>query len=77
VAAAHNHRRLVLGAWGCGVFGNEPATVAAAFATALRHSPWFDEIIFAVLDRQRAAPIYTAFTRVLQPASAHLPATTS
>jgi uncharacterized protein (TIGR02452 family) len=68
VAAAHGHRRLVLGAWGCGVFGNDPATVAVAFATAIRESPWFDEIVFAILDRQPATPTYTAFTRVLDTA---------
>ena len=28
VAAAHEHRVLVLGAWGCGVFRNDPALVA-------------------------------------------------
>ncbi|GLY93114.1 TIGR02452 family protein [Actinoplanes sp. NBRC 103695] len=61
VAAAHGHRRLVLGAWGCGVFGNDPPTVASAFADALRESPWFDEIVFAVLDRAPAAPIRSAF----------------
>jgi uncharacterized protein (TIGR02452 family) len=61
VAAAHGHRRLVLGAWGCGVFGNDPATVAVAFATALHRSPWFDQVVFAVLDRQPATPTYTAF----------------
>jgi hypothetical protein len=65
VAAAHGHRRLVLGAWGCGVFGNDPATVAAAFATALRASPWFDEVTFAVLDRQTGTPTLAAFANVL------------
>ncbi|GIM92233.1 TIGR02452 family protein [Paractinoplanes toevensis] len=64
VAAAHGHRRLVLGAWGCGVFGNDPATVAAAFAAALGDSPWFDEIVFAVLDRQRGNPIRAAFEQL-------------
>jgi uncharacterized protein (TIGR02452 family) len=67
VAAAHGHRRLVLGAWGCGVFGNDPATVATAFAAALRRSPWFDEVVFAVLDRQPATPTHAAFTRALRP----------
>jgi uncharacterized protein (TIGR02452 family) len=67
VAAAHGHRRLVLGAWGCGVFGNEPATVAQAFAAALRHSPWFDHVTFAVLDRQSGTPTQAAFTQALSP----------
>ncbi|SNR83786.1 TIGR02452 family protein [Actinoplanes regularis] len=51
VAAAHGHRELILGAWGCGVFGNDPDQVAAAFATALAAAPWFDRVVFAVLDR--------------------------
>ncbi len=64
VAAAHGHRRLVLGAWGCGVFGNDPATVATILAAALRDAPWFDEVVFAVLDRPGGAT-YTAFTEAL------------
>lgn len=71
VAAANGHRRLVLGAWGCGVFGNEPITVAAAFTAALRRSPWFEQVVFAVLDRQTAAPTYAAFVSVLPPTPAN------
>lgn len=51
VAAAHGHRELVLGAWGCGVFGNDPAEVAQVFAETLAVSPWFDLVVFAILDR--------------------------
>jgi uncharacterized protein (TIGR02452 family) len=54
VAAAHGHRRLVLGAWGCGVFGNDPAEVADAFAGALADCPWFEHVTFAVLDKEAA-----------------------
>jgi uncharacterized protein (TIGR02452 family) len=61
VAAANGHRRLVLGAWGCGVFGNDPVEVAAAFAGALQASPWFEQVTFAVLDRERDTPTYAAF----------------
>jgi uncharacterized protein (TIGR02452 family) len=61
VAAYHGERRLVLGAWGCGVFRNQPAAVAEAFAAALDALPGrFDQITFAVLDRG-AAPIRAAF----------------
>ncbi|HEX8870128.1 MAG TPA: TIGR02452 family protein, partial [Lentzea sp.] len=63
VAAAHGHRRLVLGAWGCGVFGNDPAVVAEVFRTALRENRFFDHVVFAVLDRQKGTPTLNAFTR--------------
>jgi uncharacterized protein (TIGR02452 family) len=63
IAAAHGHRSLVLGAWGCGVFGNDPAVVADAFAAALRANPWFDRVVFAILDRQAGSPARAAFLR--------------
>jgi uncharacterized protein (TIGR02452 family) len=50
VAAAHGHRTVVLGAWGCGVFRNDPATVAAAFAHAMRVVDRFDRIVIAAYD---------------------------
>ncbi|WAL68130.1 TIGR02452 family protein [Amycolatopsis cynarae] len=65
VAAAHGHRRLVLGAWGCGVFGNDPELVASTFAAALADSPWFSQVTFAVLDRRPGHRTYTAFADVL------------
>lgn len=69
-AAAHGHRKLVLGAWGCGVFGNDPAVVAAAFAAGLaRAGGSYDQVGFAVLDRQRGTPTHAAFARALGPTS--------
>lgn len=52
IAAVHGHTALVLGAWGCGVFQNDPAEIAGLFAAALR-GPFhgaFADVIFAVLD---------------------------
>jgi uncharacterized protein (TIGR02452 family) len=66
VAAAHGHRRLVLGAWGCGVFGNDPGVVADAFAAALRRVARFDHVVFAVLDRTPAAATYHAFANTMR-----------
>ncbi|MFD6227479.1 TIGR02452 family protein [Streptomyces sp. NPDC060232] len=53
VAAWHGYRRLVLGAWGCGVFRNDPAQVAEAFRGLLsgRFAGTFDRVVFAILDR--------------------------
>lgn len=51
-AARHEVRTLVLGEWGCGVFGNDPVQVADAFGAAL--DTWgaaFDRDVFAVWDR--------------------------
>jgi uncharacterized protein (TIGR02452 family) len=67
VAAAHGHRRLVLGAWGCGVFGNAPAVVAQVFAVALTRVDRFDHVVFAVLDRVPATPTYRTFAEFFDP----------
>ncbi|MCZ0206232.1 TIGR02452 family protein [Streptomyces sp. UMAF16] len=66
-AAAHGYRRLVLGAWGCGVFQNDPARVAGAFRAALgpggRFARTFDHVVFGVLDRTPGAVVREAFVR--------------
>ncbi|WP_314245296.1 TIGR02452 family protein [Streptomyces sp. DSM 40907] len=53
VAALHGYRRLVLGAWGCGVFRNDPAQVAEAFRGLLadRFAGVFEHVVFGILDR--------------------------
>jgi putative RNA 2'-phosphotransferase len=50
IAAHHGVARLVLGAWGAGVFGNDPAAVASAFREPLRgdFAGAFAEVVFAV-----------------------------
>ncbi len=52
VAAHHGHQRLVLGAWGCGVFANDPAAISAMFADLLsaEFAGVFHEIVFAIYD---------------------------
>ncbi|MDH6112132.1 uncharacterized protein (TIGR02452 family) [Kitasatospora sp. MAP12-15] len=62
VAARHAVRELVLGAWGCGVFANDPAEVAAAFEAALeRDGAAFDRVVFAVWDRTPVSVNRAAF----------------
>jgi putative RNA 2'-phosphotransferase len=62
VAAAHDVTTLVLGAWGAGVFGNEPAMVAECFAEALAELRYaFDEIVFAVPAGPNHAPFASKF----------------
>lgn len=63
-AAANNNTTLVLGAWGCGVFKNEPSTVADVFARSLenpRFARAFDRIVFAIYDRSEAKSALRAF----------------
>lgn len=65
VAARHDVRRLVLGAWGCGVFRNDPRDVAAAFHAHLgaggAFSSAFDHVLFAVWDRSADSVNRAAF----------------
>ncbi|MDW4910121.1 TIGR02452 family protein [Streptomyces sp. ADMS] len=72
-AAAEGYRRLVLGAWGCGVFRNDPATVAATFRDLLvggRFEGRFEKVVFAVLDRTKNTATRAAFERAFAETSA-------
>ncbi|MFI6401986.1 TIGR02452 family protein [Streptomyces sp. NPDC050548] len=66
-ALAHGYRRLVLGAWGCGVFRHDPAQVAGAFHALLgpggRFAGAFEHVVFGVLDRTPGATVRDAFVR--------------
>ncbi|MFC5181455.1 TIGR02452 family protein [Actinomadura harenae] len=70
-AAAHGHRRIVLGAWGCGVFRNDPSEVAEAFAAALRPDggPFarrFETVVLAVYDTAPGSPRLAPFVRAFE-----------
>lgn len=71
VAAHHGHRTLVLGAWGCGVFRNDPREVAEVFAQALVLLPGaFARVVFAVYERGGDGPNLRAFRERFGQASA-------
>lgn len=68
LAAQEGHRTLVLGAWGCGVFRNDPTQVARAFAEWLNHPGFagaFDLIVFGIYERDPNRPILETFKRGL------------
>ena len=73
VAARHGHATLVLGAWGCGVFENDPSTVAALFASMLGpggdFAGCFARVVYAVYDRSPARDVLSAFSRYLSPST--------
>ncbi|MFQ3561004.1 TIGR02452 family protein [Streptomyces gramineus] len=65
VAAVQGYRRLVLGAWGCGVFQNDPREVAGAFRGLLgpggRFAGTFAHVVFGILDRTPGSTVRAAF----------------
>jgi uncharacterized protein (TIGR02452 family) len=67
LAAHQGCDALVLGAWGCGVFRNDPRMVAAIFYDYLRptglYSNRFRHILFSVYDTSRSRDTYTVFAR--------------
>lgn len=68
VAAQHGEKAIILGAFGCGVFRNDPAEVAAVFKQVLvgeGYGRLFDRIVFAVLDRSEGKRTLAAFRREL------------
>jgi uncharacterized protein (TIGR02452 family) len=65
LAAQHGCSALVLGAWGCGVFRNDPRLVAATFADLLGPGrPWstrFERLVFSIFEPLPAGPCLSAF----------------
>ncbi len=68
LAANKGCNRLVLGAWGCGVFRNDPGLVAATFVNHLRQGAWsgrFERVVFSVFDSSPTGETVAAFQRVV------------
>lgn len=66
VAAVNGVDNLVLGAFGCGAFANDPTVVAEAYRDALPdYKGYFDNIVFAIYCRPYETTNYTAFRDAL------------
>ncbi|MEJ2610184.1 MAG: TIGR02452 family protein [Candidatus Thiodiazotropha sp.] len=64
VARDNGHANIILGAWGCGVFGNDPVNVAKSFSYWLKSpafSSSFKNVLFAVYDKSKTKSTYKAF----------------
>lgn len=62
LAAARGCRHLILGAWGCGVFRNNPRDVVAAWADGLAAKAYpFASVHFAIYDRSPSQSVLHAF----------------
>jgi len=68
VASACGHDALVLGAWGCGAFGNDPHRTAHDFRTGLEteFAGHFSDVVFAITDwspsRRMLGPFLDVFS---------------
>ncbi len=67
-ASFHMCNNLILGAWGCGVFKNDPNVVAGLFNQVIvRKRLLFDKIIFAIInDNNSVANNYEIFKKVIK-----------
>ncbi len=66
IANFYKHQTLILGAWGCGVFQNEPSSIAKMFNELLEgeYKNCFERVIFAIYDRTQTKKVYKAFREV-------------
>ena len=75
IAAAYGHAAVVLGAWGCGAFQNDPARTALDFRDALENdfSGSFTDVVFAVTDWSPERRFLGPFRDVFAADTAHSP----
>ena len=63
IANKENHKTLILGAWGCGVFQNDPKEIAQIFNKLLKgeFANCFERVIMAIYDITPKQKVYNAF----------------
>ena len=63
LANKENHQTLILGAWGCGVFQNDPREIAEMFNNLLKgeFANCFERVVMAIFDRTPTRKVYEAF----------------
>ena len=61
--AENGAKTLILGAYGCGVFRNDPKQIACWWRELLSgtFAACFEEVVFAVLDKSKNQACYRAF----------------
>ena len=71
IARAYGHSTLVLGAWGCGAFGNDPRRTALDFHGVLAggYRGAFSDIVFAITDWSTDRRTFGAFRDVFSPST--------
>ncbi|NEW06401.1 TIGR02452 family protein [Paenibacillus sp. SYP-B3998] len=68
VSAMHGHKAIILGAFGCGVFRNDPKDIATIFKQVLieeSYSALFEKIVFAIFDKSENKHTKNAFSSII------------
>lgn len=66
MAIKNNIDNIILGAWGCGVFGNKPDKMAKMFKDVLDEGYKFNNVIFAIInDHNSVGNNYNEFKKVI------------
>lgn len=66
IAAAHGHKNIILGAWGCGAFGNDPQMMAEEFKKMVEKVSAFEHVCFAVYDTRTPTHLFDTFNDVFR-----------